>query len=332
MCRASAMVHETVHGCYWPATCGLLASLSTRGTEVVLMTGNAATETAEAAAAGRPAVVPQYADGRETNWLELPVSGKSAAIARSYTRSALRGWELDGDVVDCAGLVVSELVTNALKHAGSGGSIALRLALGSCGGPLVVAVRDGEPQLPNPGGAPADSSESGRGLDIVAQLSTRNGCAVGTDHKVMWAVLDVRGSSDADAGASPAHSHTDGRSSVSPEVADLVCHEGGGRVRSGSRNGISLADFDEAATPVIRLAPAAGEPTADTRLDSVILVQPPVLPRPLHRPCGATQRRRGASVRSSPALRLAQTYMRVRVCRCDTVPPQVVPDQRGSIK
>ncbi|MDR3081977.1 MAG: ATP-binding protein, partial [Streptomyces sp.] len=54
----------------------------------------------------------------------LPAAYEAVSGARSFTVTTLRHWELDG-LCDDVALVVSELVTNALRHAlppGPGGS------------------------------------------------------------------------------------------------------------------------------------------------------------------------------------------------------------------
>ncbi|MBT2409930.1 ATP-binding protein [Streptomyces sp. ISL-12] len=69
-------------------------------------------------------------------------------------------------VVEAAQLVVSELVTNAVKY----GSGPVRLSLSVAGGMMSVTVRDGETALPVP--RPADPGRVGQhGLEIVAALS-----------------------------------------------------------------------------------------------------------------------------------------------------------------
>ncbi|MBM9438112.1 hypothetical protein [Actinacidiphila bryophytorum] len=42
-------------------------------------------------------------------------------------------------------------------------------------------------------GTPDDTAESGRGLNIVAGMCRRHGCALAHDHKIMWAALALLG-------------------------------------------------------------------------------------------------------------------------------------------
>ena len=74
----------------------------------------------------------------------LPARAASAARARALVREALAR---DGatDLVDTAQLAVSEVVTNALVHAGT--AIELRIVLDPTG--LRAEVTDGNPHLPS---------------------------------------------------------------------------------------------------------------------------------------------------------------------------------------
>ncbi|MBP2702643.1 ATP-binding protein [Microbispora sp. RL4-1S] len=113
----------------------------------------------------------------------------SAAAARDFTARILYGWGFAHLVPD-AQLVVSELVTNALRHAqrdGFGPSIRLRLVRNrshiGCG------VSDGSERVPalSPW---SDLSETGRGLHLVDALSVAWGWIVTADGKVVWALFD----------------------------------------------------------------------------------------------------------------------------------------------
>jgi Stage II sporulation protein E (SpoIIE)/Histidine kinase-like ATPase domain/GAF domain len=68
--------------------------------------------------------------------VELPVDPQSAASARSHARSALRKWDIRSEsVVDTVELLVSELVTNAVRHA-AGPSPVPRVSLDNDDGEL----------------------------------------------------------------------------------------------------------------------------------------------------------------------------------------------------
>ncbi|MGP2439291.1 ATP-binding protein [Streptomyces sp. JW3] len=80
--------------------------------------------------------------------------------------AASRGEPWPERVVQATQLVVSELVTNAVKY----GSGPVRLSLAVADGVMSVTVRDGETTLPTP--RPADPGRVGQhGLEIVAALS-----------------------------------------------------------------------------------------------------------------------------------------------------------------
>ncbi|GAA1157905.1 hypothetical protein GCM10009606_39770 [Nocardioides aquiterrae] len=97
------------------------------------------------------------------------------------------------DLVECAELGVSELVTNALLHASAPLSVRVR---GTREHPR-VEVRDGTTELPVlPGGETHDEDDLlltfGRGLSIVARCSTAWGVEVEEDGKVVWFVPAAR--------------------------------------------------------------------------------------------------------------------------------------------
>ena len=58
--------------------------------------------------------------------LTVPASGQPARLARQVTREVLTAWRL-AHVEETAVLLVSELVTNAVRHATSTGAITLEL-------------------------------------------------------------------------------------------------------------------------------------------------------------------------------------------------------------
>ena len=90
------------------------------------------------------------------------------------------------ELLDNAMLLVSELVTNALLHAGT--SIEVSAQLGEHG--LVVEVGDGSPHLPVPRHY-ADTSGTGRGLRLLQQLAAEWGVTGRADGKTVWFRLDT---------------------------------------------------------------------------------------------------------------------------------------------
>jgi serine phosphatase RsbU (regulator of sigma subunit)/anti-sigma regulatory factor (Ser/Thr protein kinase) len=99
--------------------------------------------------------------------------------ARSAAVAQLLEWGLD-DLTFATELVVSELVTNAVRHAG--GPITLRLIRDRV---LLCEVTD--PSSTQPRLRRAQSTdEGGRGLFLVAQLTTRWGSRYGPTGKTIW--------------------------------------------------------------------------------------------------------------------------------------------------
>jgi len=107
----------------------------------------------------------------------------AAREARGVVRDTLAGWGLD-ELVDPACLVVSELVANAVLHAGSG----IVLDLHPVEGGVRVAVHDPDERQPQP--QPLDpDSDRGRGMHLVDGLATRWGVDTTSYGKRVWADL-----------------------------------------------------------------------------------------------------------------------------------------------
>ncbi|MFE0672304.1 SpoIIE family protein phosphatase [Streptomyces sp. NPDC058867] len=122
----------------------------------------------------------------------LPGSPVAPGSARALLRAGLAAWaELDlpgterhtDRLVDDAVLVVSELVTNAVVHAGTDVELVCRMEEGT--GAIVVEVGDRHPgRAPRDGAAEPDrgTPEYGRGLGLVARLA--DWCAVWLEDEV----------------------------------------------------------------------------------------------------------------------------------------------------
>ena len=111
----------------------------------------------------------------------------SARQARRLVRSFLNG--SSSAVVGTAELLVSELVTNAVRHAhhrGEPGTVGLRIAVDD--GLLRVEVSDDDPAMPGLRHPPA-AVPSGRGMLIVERLADRWGCFRAGAGKVVWLEL-----------------------------------------------------------------------------------------------------------------------------------------------
>ena len=105
-------------------------------------------------------------------------------MMRDFVRSAARSWGL-GDVGSLAELLVSELVTNAIEHGGSGGVVEVEALPAG----LRVSVTDhapGRPQVQHP----RTDQPTGRGLSIVDQLSRWWGVEAAAGGKTVWFEVD----------------------------------------------------------------------------------------------------------------------------------------------
>ncbi|MEH0575979.1 MULTISPECIES: ATP-binding protein [Streptomyces] len=128
-------------------------------------------------------------EGDRAEWT-FPADPGAVRTARGAVRSQLHGWDLDS-LGDLAALLVSELVTNALRHAT--GPIGVRLVRpAGLEGVLLVEVSDPLPDPPRERVARLDD-ESGRGLQLVASSSRRWGTRPGDTGKTVWFELAVPG-------------------------------------------------------------------------------------------------------------------------------------------
>ena len=85
-----------------------------------------------------------------------------------------------------AGLVTSELASNAVRHAATPFEVLVDLA----GGRVRIEVRDGSERLPRQEGP---NGSTGRGLVVVDRLASAWGSAPSGRGKVVWAELPVGG-------------------------------------------------------------------------------------------------------------------------------------------
>ncbi|MGH9115037.1 MAG: ATP-binding protein, partial [Acidimicrobiales bacterium] len=125
---------------------------------------------------------------------------ESVAAARHLLEEAAATWGVSREVADDAALAMSELVTNAVLHAGT--TVDLRVR--RLGAGLRIEVCDGSSRIPVVGVERADEllatrSMTGRGLAIVAATADRWGAGAlsppagpappGGPAKVVWAEI-----------------------------------------------------------------------------------------------------------------------------------------------
>jgi PAS domain S-box-containing protein len=123
--------------------------------------------------------------GDVATW-ELPSDPVSVAGARAQVLERLAAWRLQ-DVAFTTELVVSELVTNAIRYGRP--PVRLRLIRGAT---LICEVSDGSSTAPHLRRA-RTFDEGGRGLLLVAQLARRWGTRHHTDGKTIWAEVELPG-------------------------------------------------------------------------------------------------------------------------------------------
>jgi anti-sigma regulatory factor (Ser/Thr protein kinase) len=122
---------------------------------------------------------------------ELTIASLPSApsTGRLLVQTYLKIWHIE-HIIDDVQLVVSELLTNAVKATAASATIRIRLAVLD-GRSIKIEVRDGNPEPPVLKDAGTDS-ESGRGLMIVDALSERWGCYYPADcGKAVWAELPI---------------------------------------------------------------------------------------------------------------------------------------------
>src|SRR3954464_6386917 len=114
----------------------------------------------------------------------FPAGAGSVSQARRLTREKLLEWGAE-DLLDSASLIVSELVTNAVVHAGTPARLVLRLR----GGELRLEVEDQHPArmisvVPE---LLSEHVDHGRGLLITSSLSSGWGVEYTATTKRVWA-------------------------------------------------------------------------------------------------------------------------------------------------
>jgi len=135
--------------------------------------------------------------------LELGAMPTAVPCARLHARHLLWEWGLNGLAADTE-LLVSEMVTNAVKATAGQRQAAIRLQMSSDGASVLVEVWDADPQPPAPkdlteDGRPDLQEEGGRGLFLVAALSSRWDWYRTREPsgKIIWCELEARSAQQA---------------------------------------------------------------------------------------------------------------------------------------
>ncbi|WP_419998371.1 SpoIIE family protein phosphatase [Streptomyces boninensis] len=116
--------------------------------------------------------------------------GRSVAPARAFVRDTLQGWGY-AEIADDAVVLTSELVTNAVVHAGT--SVDVHCLRTDAGVRVEVADHYPERELPldEAGRPPGPDHEGGRGLMLCAALASRWGVEYTGTRKQVWFQLDT---------------------------------------------------------------------------------------------------------------------------------------------
>lgn len=118
--------------------------------------------------------------------LALAPEPASVRAARSFVAEVLGGTPAQG-CAETARLLVSELVSNALLHAGAAVEVVVRMEAGT----VRVEVLDAAQRLPVKIAEPGDAL-AGRGLHIIDELSAGWGAEPRGAGKAVWFELDYR--------------------------------------------------------------------------------------------------------------------------------------------
>jgi hypothetical protein len=128
---------------------------------------------------------------RRVHWADVTRtfagSREDTRAARGFVLRMLEPWHGEQLAADTA-LVVTELASNAVLHAGSAFSVSLALS----GGAIRISVGDTLPLGP-PGAGQELAAAPGHGLGVVAAMATRWGVETAPSGKAVWAELPLPG-------------------------------------------------------------------------------------------------------------------------------------------
>jgi anti-sigma regulatory factor (Ser/Thr protein kinase) len=119
----------------------------------------------------------------------LPYAPSSVAVARQRLSTELQDCGVFSAAIDDAVLVVSELLSNALRHAHPLPSGMVRVAWLRSNEHIEVAVSDGGAATEPRAGRPTLASLGGSGLGIVESVAESWGVRHDPDSTTVWAIL-----------------------------------------------------------------------------------------------------------------------------------------------
>lgn len=174
-----------------------------------------------------------HGEVRASSVVLLPHAPSSVAVARRRLSSELVDSGVYESVVDDASVIVSELISNALRHARPLPSGQVRVCWLRRGDVLELEVSDGGAMTEPRRGPGTLSSLGGRGLGIVEALSEGWGVRHEEGATTVWAVLRAPRSS-----GDHRHSTPVGMHGVIPDLSDFpdLLDDPGEDLCNGTRN------------------------------------------------------------------------------------------------
>lgn len=121
--------------------------------------------------------------------LELPAARNSVGLAR-HALSRLSE-SLPASILEDLKLLLSELITNSIRHTGLGSGDVIEVKVTRSPGIVRAEVTDHGPGFTQEPPKPLSERESGWGLFLVEQISDRWGLSVNQETRV-WFELDVK--------------------------------------------------------------------------------------------------------------------------------------------
>jgi anti-sigma regulatory factor (Ser/Thr protein kinase) len=123
--------------------------------------------------------------------LALPSNDHAPGLAREKLASFARGAELEAGEYEALRLLVSELVTNAVRHGGTRGRQKIGLSVQSTDAMIRIEVSDQGLGFELPPSPPIPTADGGYGLLIVDRLCSRWGIEH-NGRSLVWCELDCR--------------------------------------------------------------------------------------------------------------------------------------------